>query len=309
MSARDRGSARIAGRGVGAVATGRSAARGRRVRGAGDRAWCRPLGWIVLAVPSSRSRSRGRSAGSEFAFLGLTLLAALLVSIAFVFGRVALPGRASSCSPRRVVAGERALGRLVVDQHGRRPLLAALAARAARRRGRRRVRRAGAGAGRRARGALRRADQPARRHHRRTRRVGARRPARPAAPHRAVDRPGRAVRASAHGAARSRRRPGLVRDLEGEVTKTITNNDISFHALRAVRARRRRCGTCTGARRRAPASSWCGSSRRRGARSSSSCSSTEREHYASDDEFELAVSVIASIGGAGHPRRHPASPW
>ena len=32
---------------------------------------------------------------------------------------------------------------------------------------------------------------------------------------------------------------GLVRDLEGEVTKTITNNDISFHALRAVRARRR----------------------------------------------------------------------
>ena len=26
---------------------------------------------------------------------------------------------------------------------------------------------------------------------------------------------------------------GLVRDLEGEVTKTITNSDISFHALRA----------------------------------------------------------------------------
>src|SRR4029453_13633336 len=50
----------------------------------------------------------------EFAFLGFTLLAAVLVSIAFVFGRMHYRV-GIELQPSRVVAGERALGRLVVE--------------------------------------------------------------------------------------------------------------------------------------------------------------------------------------------------
>ncbi len=72
-------------------------------------------------------------------------------------GAAAGEGRGGGARPRATARRER--GRPGVD---------AVAARAAGRRGPRRVRRAGASAGRRARGALRRAHEPARRHRRRT---------------------------------------------------------------------------------------------------------------------------------------------
>ena len=56
-----------------------------------------------------------------------------------------------------------------------------------------------------------------------------------------------------------------------------------------------RCGTCTGARRPEPVSSWCANEETRRSQLIL-VQPTEREHYASDDEFELAVSVLASIG-------------
>jgi uncharacterized protein (DUF58 family) len=88
---------------------------------------------------------------------------------------------------------------------------------------------------------------------------------------------------------------GLVRDLEGEVTKTITDPDISFHALRAY----------------APGDALRNVHWRTSARTGQLMvrqyeetrrsqlllvQATSAGHYASDEEFELAVSVLASIG-------------
>ena len=87
---------------------------------------------------------------------------------------------------------------------------------------------------------------------------------------------------------------GLVRDLEGQVTKTITNNDLSFHALRSYEP---------GDDRRYV--HW-RSSARTGQLMVRQFEETRRSqltivhsvykgYYASDDEFELAVSVMASM--------------
>jgi len=88
---------------------------------------------------------------------------------------------------------------------------------------------------------------------------------------------------------------GLVRDLEGEITKTITNNDISFHALRAYEPgdALRNVHWRTSARTGQLMVRQYEESRRS---QLILVQSTEREHYASEDEFELAVSVLASIG-------------
>jgi uncharacterized protein (DUF58 family) len=88
---------------------------------------------------------------------------------------------------------------------------------------------------------------------------------------------------------------GLVRDLEGEVTKTITNNDISFHALRAYEPgdALRNVHWRTSARTGQLMVRQYEETRRS---QLILVQSTEGEHYASDDEFELAVSVLASLG-------------
>jgi uncharacterized protein (DUF58 family) len=87
---------------------------------------------------------------------------------------------------------------------------------------------------------------------------------------------------------------GLVRDLEGEVTKTITDNDISFHALRAYQPgdALRNVHWRTSARTGQLMVRQYEETRRS---QLILVQSTEREHYASDDEFELAVSVVASL--------------
>ncbi len=88
---------------------------------------------------------------------------------------------------------------------------------------------------------------------------------------------------------------GLVRDLEGQITKKITNNDISFHALRAyvtgddVRYVHWRTSARTG--------QLMVRQFEESRRSQLTIIHTSDErYYASDDEFELAVSVTASIG-------------
>jgi len=88
---------------------------------------------------------------------------------------------------------------------------------------------------------------------------------------------------------------GLVRDLEGEVTKTITNNDISFHALRAYEPgdALRNVHWRTSARTGQLMVRQYEETRRS---QLILVQPTERDHYASDDEFELAVSVVASLG-------------
>ncbi len=88
---------------------------------------------------------------------------------------------------------------------------------------------------------------------------------------------------------------GLVRDLEGQVTKKITNNDISFHALRAyvtgddVRYVHWRTSARTG---QLMVRQFEESRRSQ----LTIITSSDTRYYASDDEFELAVSVTASIG-------------
>jgi uncharacterized protein (DUF58 family) len=88
---------------------------------------------------------------------------------------------------------------------------------------------------------------------------------------------------------------GLVRDLEGQPTATITNSDLAFHALRpyeqgdSMRNVHWRTSARTGQlmvrqyqeTRRSQLLLVLGA---------------DAAHYASDDEFELAVSALASIG-------------
>ena len=89
---------------------------------------------------------------------------------------------------------------------------------------------------------------------------------------------------------------GLVRDLEGEITKTITNSDISFHALRAYEPgdALRNVHWRTSARTGQLMVRQFEETRR--SQLADRAVDRRAPHYASDDEFELAVSVIASIG-------------
>jgi uncharacterized protein (DUF58 family) len=87
---------------------------------------------------------------------------------------------------------------------------------------------------------------------------------------------------------------GLVRDLEGQVSKKITDSDISFHALRAYVPGddRRYVHWRTSARTGQLMVRQFEETRRS---QLTMIHSTLGSYYASDDEFELAVSVTASI--------------
>ncbi|ANJ26700.1 DUF58 domain-containing protein [Agromyces aureus] len=228
----------------------------------------------------------------ELAFLGATLLAALLVSVPFTLGRMHY--RVSvALQPTRVVAGERAFGRLLVVNTGAKPSIPS------------------------------RLELP----------VGAGLaefivPALPtAADHEElfavptsrraviVAGPAVSVRGDQLGLLRrivrwsepvelfvhpvtARLKPsaaGLVRDLEGEVTKTITDNDISFHALRAYQPgdALRNVHWRTSARTGQLMVRQYEETRRS---QLALLQRTERSSYASDEEFELGVSVLASLG-------------
>jgi len=87
---------------------------------------------------------------------------------------------------------------------------------------------------------------------------------------------------------------GLVKDLEGQVTKTITNNDISFHALRPYQPGddRRYVHWRTSARTGQLMVRQFEETRRS---QLTVIHSEYTGYYASESEFELAVSVMASM--------------
>jgi len=249
-------------------------------------------GWLVLGGAIVALAIAWAFGWVEFAFLGFTLLAALLVSIAFVFGRMHFRVGVE-LQPARVVAGERALGRLVIGNAGAKastPSRLELPV--------------GAGLAEFVIPAL-----PPGAEHEELFAVPTNRRAV------IIAGPAVSVRGDQLGLLRrtvrwtdpvelfvhpvtARLRPsaaGLVRDLEGEITKTITNNDISFHALRAYEPgdALRNVHWRTSARTGQLMVRQYEETRRS---QLIIVQSAEREHYASDDEFELAVSVLASIG-------------
>lgn len=293
--------ARIAARAVGrsAAASARSLGTRAAMAGRAVAGFAAPVttvvsttGWLVLAAAAVSLVIAWALGWIEFAFLGFTLLAAVLVSIAFVFGRMHYRV-GIELQPARVVAGGRALGRLVVTNAGTSastpsrlelPVGAGLAEFVV-------------------------PSLPPDGEHEELFAVPTNRRAV------IVAGPAVSVRGDQLGLLRrtvrwtdpvelfvhpvtARLRPsaaGLVRDLEGEVTKTITNNDISFHALRAYEPgdALRNVHWRTSARTGQLMVRQYEETRRS---QLILVQATEREHYASDDEFELAVSVLASLG-------------
>ncbi|WP_448005055.1 DUF58 domain-containing protein [Agromyces bauzanensis] len=249
-------------------------------------------GWLVAGAAVASLAIAWAFGWVEFAFLGFTLLAALVVSVAFVFGRMQFRV-VVELRPARVVAGERALGRLHVENAGARsstpsrmelPVGAGLAEFIV-------------------------PGLPPGGEHEELFSVPTNRRAV------IVAGPAVSVRGDQLGLLRrtvrwtdpvelfvhpvtARLRPsaaGLVRDLEGEITKTITNSDISFHALRAYEPgdALRNVHWRTSARTGQLMVRQYEETRRS---QLILVQPTESEHYASEEEFELAVSVLASIG-------------
>lgn len=88
---------------------------------------------------------------------------------------------------------------------------------------------------------------------------------------------------------------GLVRDLEGQATKTITNNDLAFHALRPYERgdSMKNVHWRTSARTGQLMVRQYQETRRSQLLLVMGC---DLSHYADEDEFELAVSALASVG-------------
>lgn len=188
-----------------------------------------PLGWIIAALALATGLAGMLLGWPEFRYLALTLAAGLLVAFVFLVGRARFRVEVE-LRPRRVVAGERAFGRLLVTNTGSRgstPTRLELPV--------------GHGVAEFGIPAL-----DAREGHEELFAV-------PTAKRAViVAGPAVSVRGDALGLVRRavrwsdpvelfvhpptvRLRPsaaGLVRDLEGEVTRTITDNDLAFHALR-----------------------------------------------------------------------------
>jgi len=193
-----------------------------------------PLGWIVLGGAIGSVAAAVLLGWSEFLYLGLTLAGGFVVAAAFLIGQASFRV-GIELSPRRVVAGERAFGRLRVTNTGARrssstrlelpvgrgvaeffvpPLAPSGSAAAAEHEelfavptARRAVIVAGPAVSV-------RGDQ-----------LGLlRRRVRWADPVELFVHPATTLLAPSQS--------GLVRDLEGTVTSTLTNNDLAFHALR-----------------------------------------------------------------------------
>jgi len=188
-----------------------------------------PLGWIVAGLAVATGLAAGLLGWPEFRYLALTLAAGLLVAFAFLAGRARFRV-AIELRPRRVVAGERAFGGLLVTNTS--------STRSSATRWELPVGRGMAEFGIPA--------LPPHADHEELFAVPTKRRAV------IVAGPAVSVRGDALGLVRRavrwcdpvelfvhpptvRLRPsaaGLVRDLEGEATAAITNNDLAFHALR-----------------------------------------------------------------------------
>lgn len=262
-------------------------------------AWAQPvlsvvsgIGWLVL-IGGTAALVAGLTLGwQELVYLGATMLGGLIVALAFIFGRASFRV-GMELTPMRVTAGERALGRFLVTNTGARrttPSRFELPV--------------GSGVAEFIVPPL----DPEREHEELFAVPTNRRAV-------IVAGPAVSVRGDQLGLFRRTVRwsdpielfvhpvvarlepsaPGLVRDIEGAVSKTVTNDDISFHALRAyepgdaLRSVHWRTSARTGqlmvkqfeeTRRSQVVVLF----------------STDRRHYADAAEFELAVSVLASLG-------------
>ena len=249
-------------------------------------------GWLVLLVILVLGGLGLAFGWQEFVYVAATLLGGLIVSVVFIFGRSAF-GVQIELNPRRVVAGERALGQMDVTNRGSKKsspsrfelpvgagvaefVIPSLDANAVHQElfavptHKRAVIVAGPAVSV-------RGDQ-----------LGLlRRTVRWTEPVELFVHPVTARLAPSAA--------GLIRDLEGEITKKITNNDISFHALRAYEPGddRRYVHWRTSARTGQLMVRQFEETRRS---QLTIMHSTDRSAYTSDEEFELAVSITASIG-------------
>jgi hypothetical protein len=81
-----------------------------------------PLGWIVVCAAVVSFLLAFVLGWAEFAFIGFALAGGMLVACAYLFGRATYKV-AIELNPRRVTAGDRAMGRMEVVNTGQRPVL------------------------------------------------------------------------------------------------------------------------------------------------------------------------------------------
>ncbi len=251
-----------------------------------------PLGWIVVGLGLAFLAVSLIWSWRELTFLGATLIAAVVLATAFVAGRSTYSATVE-LEPSRVVVGERAFGRLEVTNVGKRPLLSS-----------RIEMPVGTG--------MAEFGIPGLKPREQTDELFAVPTERRAV---IVAGPVVAVRGDQLGLLRrtvrcadavelfvhprtARLAPsaaGLLHDLEGHVTRKLSTSDMAFHALRQYQP---------GDDRRFV--HWKASART-GQLMVRQFEETRRSHltivlssdrsfYASDDEYELAVSVAASVG-------------
>jgi hypothetical protein len=250
-----------------------------------------PVGWLVLLFSLVSVALSAIFGWQEFTYLGTVLLAAVVLSTLFLFGRASY-GVLVELNPRRVVVGDRAMGRMVVTNVGARPLSPT-----------RMELPVGKGVAEFQLPAMKPKDE-----HEELFAVPTNKRAV------IVAGPAESVRGDQLGLLRRALKwadavdlfvhprtvrllptaAGLVRDLEGQVSKTITNNDIAFHALRPYVPGddRRYVHWRTSARIGQLMVRQFNETRR----SQLTMIHTSRSDlYASQEEFELALSVTASI--------------
>jgi hypothetical protein len=249
-------------------------------------------GWLVLLFSLAIGATGLILGWQEFVYVAATLLGGLVFSIAFVFGRAAFAVEIE-LNPRRVVAGERALGEMTITNMAHRKSSPA-----------RFELPVGNGVAEFVIPGLQPTDV-----HEELFAVPTNKRAV------IVAGPAVSVRGDQLGLLRrtvrwtdpvelfvhpvtTRLAPsaaGLVRDLEGEITKKITNNDISFHALREYQQGddTRYVHWRTSARTGQLMVRQFEETRRS---QLTVMHSADRSAYASEEEFELAVSITGSIG-------------
>ncbi len=248
-------------------------------------------GWLVLGLSVVALVLSAVFGWQEFTYLGFILLASLGLCAVFLFGRASY-GVLVELNPRRVVVGDRAMGRMIVTNIGTRGLTPT---------------RMELPVGQ----AIAEFQLPAMKpkdEHEELFAVPTNRRAV------IVAGPAESVRGDQLGMLRRalkwadavdlfvhpktvRLAPsaaGLVRDLEGQVSKKITNNDIAFHALRPYVPGddRRYVHWRTSARIGQLMVRQFEETRRSQV---TMIHSSRSDLYASDEEFELAISVTASI--------------
>ncbi|WP_167041494.1 DUF58 domain-containing protein [Salinibacterium sp. ZJ454] len=250
-----------------------------------------PIGWLVVAVAAVSITLSLVFGWAEFTYLGFVLLAALVIGAVYLVGRASY-GVLIELNPRRVVVGDRAMGRMLVTNTGPKPLTPS-----------RMELPVGAG--------VAEFQLPAMKPKEQHEELFAVPTARRAV---IVAGPAESVRGDELGLMRRtvkwadpvelfvhpvtiRLQPsaaGLVRDLEGQVSKKITSSDIAFHALRPYVPGddRRYVHWRTSARIGQLMVRQFEETRRS---QLTMIHSTQRHLYASDEEFELAISVTASI--------------